>query len=114
MRRMSPLERNDVVNEIRLLASIQHANICRYYEAFMDGDYLCIVMEFAVNGAVLLAADPATRGTYTRALTCVPFRGVESFAPMDSRVHKSCSMQLQVTWRASSGRVRRPRRCATD
>ena len=53
MRRMSPLERSDVVNEIRLLASIQHANICRYYEAFMDGNYLCIVMEFAVNGAAL-------------------------------------------------------------
>ena len=51
MRRMSPLERLDVVNEIRLLASIMHVNICRYYEAFMDGNFLCIVMEFAINGA---------------------------------------------------------------
>ncbi len=50
MRRMSPLERLDVVNEIRLLASILHVNICRYYEAFMDGNFLCIVMEFAING----------------------------------------------------------------
>ena len=51
MRRMAPLERLDVVNEIRLLASIMHVNICRYYEAFMDGNFLCIVMEFAINGA---------------------------------------------------------------
>ncbi len=56
MRRMSPLERLDVVNEIRLLASIMHVNICRYYEAFMDGNFLCIVMEFAVNGAAYWAA----------------------------------------------------------
>ena len=32
------------------LASIRHENICRYHEAFLDGNYLCIVMEFAPNG----------------------------------------------------------------
>ena len=42
---MTTLERNDIVNEIRLLASIQHSNVCRYYEAFVDGYNLCIVME---------------------------------------------------------------------
>ena len=42
---MTALERCDIVNEIRLLASIQHVNVCRYYEAFVDGHYLCIVME---------------------------------------------------------------------
>lgn len=45
VRRMTALERCDIVNEIRLLASIQHVNVCRYYEAFVDGHYLCIVME---------------------------------------------------------------------
>jgi len=43
---MTALERCDIVNEIRLLASIQHVNVCRYYEAFVDGHYLCIVMEW--------------------------------------------------------------------
>jgi serine/threonine protein kinase len=47
---MSAAEREDAVNEIRLLASIRHENICRYHEAFVDGNYLCIVMEFAPNG----------------------------------------------------------------
>lgn len=45
VRKMSALERNDIVNEIRLLASVQHVNVCRYYEAFVDGYHLCIVME---------------------------------------------------------------------
>ncbi len=48
--KMSHAEREDAVNEIRLLASIRHENICRYHEAFLDGNYLCIVMEFAPNG----------------------------------------------------------------
>lgn len=47
---MSTAEREDAVNEIRLLASIRHENICRYHEAFVDGNHLCIVMEFAPNG----------------------------------------------------------------
>ena len=50
IQKMSAAEREDAVNEIRLLASIRHENICRYHEAFVDGNYLCIVMEFAPNG----------------------------------------------------------------
>ena len=37
VRKMSPLERADAVNEIRLLASVKHPNVVRYHEAFLDG-----------------------------------------------------------------------------
>ena len=37
VRKMSPLERADAVNEIRLLASVKHPNVVRYNEAFLDG-----------------------------------------------------------------------------
>jgi serine/threonine protein kinase len=33
--------RQDVVNEARLLASIRHPHVVKYYEAFMDGNFLC-------------------------------------------------------------------------
>lgn len=83
--KMSKAEREDAVNEIRLLASIKyviakiynplfytyfindawsdniihllmyrHVNICRYHEAFLDGNYLCIVMSFAPSGDLAL------------------------------------------------------------
>ena len=38
VRKMSPLERADAVNEIRLLASVKHQNVVRYHEAFLDGE----------------------------------------------------------------------------
>lgn len=44
--------REDAVNEIRILASIKHKNIVRYCEAFVEGDALFIVMEFAERGDI--------------------------------------------------------------
>ena len=38
VRKMSPVERMDAVNEIRLLASVKHQNVVRYHEAFLDGE----------------------------------------------------------------------------
>jgi serine/threonine protein kinase len=40
----------DAANEIRLLASVKHPNIIRYYETFLDGNWLCIIMEYAQCG----------------------------------------------------------------
>jgi serine/threonine protein kinase len=40
----------DAANEIRLLASVRHPNIIRYYETFLDGNWLCIIMEYAMCG----------------------------------------------------------------
>ena len=47
---MSQAEREDSVNEIRLLASIAHVNVISYNEAFLDGNRLCIIMEYAPDG----------------------------------------------------------------
>lgn len=50
MRRLSPREQEDAVNEIRLLASMRHHNIVRYCEAFVEREKLYIVLEFARYG----------------------------------------------------------------
>ena len=59
---LSDKERENSINEVRILASIKHnPNVIRYFEAFMDYvedekhkdskmPYLCIVMEYADNG----------------------------------------------------------------
>ena len=43
-------EREDAVNEVRVLASIKHRNILRYCEAFLEGSNLYIVTEYAKGG----------------------------------------------------------------
>jgi NIMA (never in mitosis gene a)-related kinase 1/4/5 len=45
-------ERENALNEVRILASLQHVNIIGYKEAFFDEDSrtLCIVLEFADDG----------------------------------------------------------------
>eukprot|EP00198_Chlamydomonas_reinhardtii_P012499 XP_001701836.1 NimA-related protein kinase 1 [Chlamydomonas reinhardtii] len=47
---MSQAERADAVNEVRLLVSITHHNVIRYNEAFLLGNKLCTVMEYAPFG----------------------------------------------------------------
>ncbi len=54
---MSPLsqkERENALNEVRILASIRHPNVIGYKEAFIQDDEkcLCIVMEYASDGDV--------------------------------------------------------------
>ena len=50
VRHMSHEERAEAVNEIRLQASVRHPNVTSYREAFLDGQRLCIVMEYAPYG----------------------------------------------------------------
>ncbi|KXZ44006.1 hypothetical protein GPECTOR_75g730 [Gonium pectorale] len=50
VRSMSQAEREDSINEIRLLASVNHPNVISYNEAFLDGNRLCIIMEYAADG----------------------------------------------------------------
>lgn len=45
VRKMSPLERADAVNEIRLLASVKHQNVVRYHEAFLDGECSILLLQ---------------------------------------------------------------------
>ncbi|KAG2499664.1 hypothetical protein HYH03_002601 [Edaphochlamys debaryana] len=47
---MSQAERADAVNEVRLLVSMNHHNVIRYHEAFLQGNKLCTVMEYAPFG----------------------------------------------------------------
>ena len=36
MGKLSEKEKENALNEVRILASIKHVNICAYYEAFID------------------------------------------------------------------------------
>jgi NIMA (never in mitosis gene a)-related kinase 1/4/5 len=52
MRKLKKKEKSNSLNEIRILASINHTNIISYKQAFFDEDSesLCIVMEYADAG----------------------------------------------------------------
>ncbi|CDW72008.1 protein kinase domain containing protein [Stylonychia lemnae] len=52
MAKLSDKEKQNALNEVRILASIQHPNVIAYKEAFFDenSSTLCIVMEFADGG----------------------------------------------------------------
>ena len=46
-------ERENDLNEVRILASIQHPNVVGYKQAFLEDEkYLCIVMDYADDGDV--------------------------------------------------------------
>lgn len=50
--RLSDKEKLNALNEVRILASINHPNIIEYKEAFIDEptSCLCIIMEYGDNG----------------------------------------------------------------
>jgi len=50
--KLSQKEKENALNEIRILASVKHANVIGYKEAFFDEitNELCIVMEIADGG----------------------------------------------------------------
>jgi NIMA (never in mitosis gene a)-related kinase 1/4/5 len=52
MTKLSDKEKENALNEVRILASINHPNIIAYKEAFIDegSTSLCIIMEYADNG----------------------------------------------------------------
>ena len=46
-------ERENALNEVRILASIQHPNVVGYKSAFLEEEkFLCIVMDYADDGDV--------------------------------------------------------------
>jgi serine/threonine protein kinase len=66
-------EVRDAVNEIRLLASVRHAHVVGFMEAFLDArEQLCIVMEFCSGGDL---AQARARVQY--------FRASSNAAPVD-------------------------------
>ena len=52
MTQLKEKERENALNEIRILASVDHKNVISYKEAFFDENEqkLCIVMEYADSG----------------------------------------------------------------
>lgn len=52
MATLTEKERENALNEVRILASIDEPNVISYKEAFIDdpSSCLCLVMEYADNG----------------------------------------------------------------
>lgn len=66
MVKLSERERQNAVNEVRILASINHPNIIGYKEAFFEDSTstLCIIMEYADGGDMMkLITNHKKRGT---------------------------------------------------
>merc|ERR1712223_918464 len=64
MGKLTEKEKLNALNEIRILASIQHPNIVSYKESFMEDrtSTLCIVMEFCDGGDLLQKITMARSG----------------------------------------------------
>ena len=52
MMKLTSKEKENALNEVRILASFNHPNIASYKEAFFEENTncLCIVMEYCDNG----------------------------------------------------------------
>jgi NIMA (never in mitosis gene a)-related kinase len=52
LKKLNTKEKNNALNEVRILASIAHPNVISYKEAFFDdnSESLCIIMEYADGG----------------------------------------------------------------
>lgn len=59
MGKLTEKEKQNALNEIRILASISHPNVIGYKEAFFENstNMLCIVMEMADNGDLMQKID---------------------------------------------------------
>jgi len=55
MHKLSSREKENALNEVRMLASINHVNVIGYKEAFFEDatNCLCIIMENADGGDML-------------------------------------------------------------
>jgi len=62
--KLTEKEKQNALNEVRILASIQHPNIISYKESFIEErtSTLCIVMEYADGGDLLQKITLARSG----------------------------------------------------
>lgn len=65
---LNPKEKDNALNEVRILASLNHLNIVGYKEAFFDEESksLCVVMELADDGDLesKIQKNIKTKGTF--------------------------------------------------
>lgn len=47
---LTPAEQRDSIKEVHIMASLDHPNVVRYYDSFIDDGMLCIVMEYCDRG----------------------------------------------------------------
>ena len=50
MKGMNAREQKSTMNEVDILKRLDHPNIIAFHESFVDGDTLCVVMEYAPGG----------------------------------------------------------------
>lgn len=48
--RLTPQEQNDTLNEMKLMEQLDHPNIVKFYDAFLENQTVVIVMEFLEGG----------------------------------------------------------------
>ena len=61
MTRLSEKERRDALNEIVILALLQHDNIIAYYNHFMDDTTLLIELEYCNGKVEFCGASPSKK-----------------------------------------------------
>lgn len=47
---MTPREQLDAINEVKIMAALNHPNVVRYYDSFLEGNQLQIIMEYCDAG----------------------------------------------------------------
>lgn len=60
----SPKETQDALKEGRLLAAFKHPYIVRYSESFIDGGWLCLVMDYCEGGDLSKQIEAAKRKSH--------------------------------------------------
>ena len=68
MGKLTEKEKSNALNEVRILASINHPNVISYKESFFEdkSSTLCIVMEYADGGDLLQKIEKIRNGKETR------------------------------------------------
>jgi len=102
---MSNKEREDALNEARLLSKIQHLYVTHYYESLFDKGVLCIIMEFAPNGDLGGRLRCVTPDAYH-----IPIAGrvFESLKIKRVFFFNTCGCRMACESFSESRRVRRP------
>lgn len=68
MGKLTDKEKSNALNEVRILASINHPNVISYKESFFEdkSSTLCIIMEYADGGDLLQKIDKIKNGKESR------------------------------------------------